>query len=207
MNNGNKSSILTVAAKHFADKGFVAASVKEIVTEAGVNISAVAYHFGSKEGLFTAVFVKKIEPLRQLAIKLMQSNKTCTEKIRELFQIYAVYFLCTEPSLRVIYADMLSGHFRLPKEATMMVEWRNKIFIDTFKRGIKNGELRKCDLETAAWCFFGMLMPYILYEPIGGAGGKLKPYPREFVNRIINSALDIYFNGIAGKSPKSGKDR
>jgi AcrR family transcriptional regulator len=45
------------AAKHlFAKKGYNATSTREIVSEAGANISAIAYHFGGKEGLFLSLF-------------------------------------------------------------------------------------------------------------------------------------------------------
>jgi AcrR family transcriptional regulator len=45
-----------VAKRLFALNGYNATSTRDIVSEAGVNISAIAYHFGGKEGLFLSLF-------------------------------------------------------------------------------------------------------------------------------------------------------
>lgn len=47
-------SIVRVARKLFADKGFEGASIREIADEANANIALISYYFGSKEGLFEA---------------------------------------------------------------------------------------------------------------------------------------------------------
>ncbi len=46
--------ILESAAAEFARHGFVAARIRDIVDAAGVNLAAVNYHFGGKEGLYRA---------------------------------------------------------------------------------------------------------------------------------------------------------
>src|SRR6185295_14391602 len=40
----------------FAEKGFRGATIEQISRRAGTNIAAAHYHFGSKEGLYAAVF-------------------------------------------------------------------------------------------------------------------------------------------------------
>ena len=48
--------MLAAAEELFAEKGFRGAGVREITSAAGVHLSAVNYHFGSKEGLYLSVF-------------------------------------------------------------------------------------------------------------------------------------------------------
>ena len=48
--------LLAAAQKLFAEKGFRGTSIRDIVTEAGSNVAAVNYHFGSKENLYREVF-------------------------------------------------------------------------------------------------------------------------------------------------------
>ncbi len=50
-----KEQILNVAEAQFAEKGFAGTTLRGVIREAGVNIAAVHYHFGSKEELFVAV--------------------------------------------------------------------------------------------------------------------------------------------------------
>lgn len=47
-----KQRLLEAAEEIFAEKGFVAATVREIIARANVNIAAVNYYFGDKERLY-----------------------------------------------------------------------------------------------------------------------------------------------------------
>lgn len=50
-----RERLLEAGGAVFAEAGFRAATVRDIVTRAGANIAAVNYHFGDKEGLYAAV--------------------------------------------------------------------------------------------------------------------------------------------------------
>ncbi|WP_404357579.1 TetR/AcrR family transcriptional regulator [Cytobacillus firmus] len=48
-------SLIEVARRHFTEKGYAAASMEDIVTEANLTRGALYHHFGNKRGLFQAV--------------------------------------------------------------------------------------------------------------------------------------------------------
>ena len=50
-----KERILDVAERLFADHGYATTSLRDITTEADVNLASVNYHFGSKDALLIAV--------------------------------------------------------------------------------------------------------------------------------------------------------
>jgi AcrR family transcriptional regulator len=58
-----RTQILDAAERLFAEHGFRGASVRAITDLAGANLAAVAYHFGSKAGLLTAVIRRVVEPI------------------------------------------------------------------------------------------------------------------------------------------------
>lgn len=60
-----KTRILDAAEKLFAEKGFDATSLRDITTEADVNLAAVNYHFQSKDSLIDAVISRRVEPVNQ----------------------------------------------------------------------------------------------------------------------------------------------
>jgi AcrR family transcriptional regulator len=61
-----KDHIIDVAEKVFAELGYDGASTRMISGEAGVNMAMLNYYFGSKEGLYLAVFERKISAFRTL---------------------------------------------------------------------------------------------------------------------------------------------
>lgn len=67
-----KTAILDVAERLFASKGFDATSLRDINSAAGVNLAAVNYHFGSKAGLIKTVFERRIVPLNQERLRLLE---------------------------------------------------------------------------------------------------------------------------------------
>ena len=66
-----KDRILDVAETLFADNGFAATSLRDITREAGVNIAAVSYHFGSKDALLGAVLERRIAPVNRQRLELL----------------------------------------------------------------------------------------------------------------------------------------
>lgn len=54
----NKMRILLSAKKLFAKQGYDGTSVRQICEEANANIALVSYHFGGKEKVFEAIFIK-----------------------------------------------------------------------------------------------------------------------------------------------------
>jgi AcrR family transcriptional regulator len=54
--DGTRSRILAVSARTFAERGLENVSLREITRLASVNVAAINYHFGSKEGLAEAIF-------------------------------------------------------------------------------------------------------------------------------------------------------
>lgn len=71
-----KDRILDAAETLFAEKGFAAASLRALTTEAGANLAAVNYHFGSKENLFLAVIMRRIDPLNRERIQRLDTLET-----------------------------------------------------------------------------------------------------------------------------------
>ena len=51
MTPDTKQKILDAAEKLIAEQGYAATSLRQIIADAGVNLAAVHYHFGSKDEL------------------------------------------------------------------------------------------------------------------------------------------------------------
>lgn len=71
MSTDTKGRILDVAERLFADFGFAATSLRDITSEAGVNLAAVNYHFGSKEALLSALIERRFRPINERRLALL----------------------------------------------------------------------------------------------------------------------------------------
>jgi AcrR family transcriptional regulator len=66
-----KDRILDAAERLFAEKGFAQTSLRDITAEAAVNLAAVNYHFQSKEHLIGAVFERRIGPVTERRLAML----------------------------------------------------------------------------------------------------------------------------------------
>ena len=72
-----KDRLLDSAEQLFSKQGFSATSVRQISAAASVNLAAMNYHFGSKEKLISAVFARRLNPLNEERIGLLE--RCCKE--------------------------------------------------------------------------------------------------------------------------------
>ncbi|TQF04099.1 TetR/AcrR family transcriptional regulator [Kitasatospora acidiphila] len=58
---GNREDLLAGAAQCLKEKGWARTTVRDIAAAAGVNHAAIGYHFGSRDALLTAAFVRAMD--------------------------------------------------------------------------------------------------------------------------------------------------
>lgn len=68
-----KTRILNAAEKLFGEEGFDGTSLRDITTEAQVNLAAVNYHFQSKESLMDAVIERRIGPVNRRRMEMLDA--------------------------------------------------------------------------------------------------------------------------------------
>jgi AcrR family transcriptional regulator len=93
-----KKNILDAAEKLFSRQGFSSTSLRVLTKEAGVNLAAVNYHFGSKEELIKAVIERRLLPLNRLRVEKLQSVKKRAEEEKRLPGVREVLLAFIEPT-------------------------------------------------------------------------------------------------------------
>ncbi|MEJ2677631.1 MAG: TetR family transcriptional regulator, partial [Gemmatimonadota bacterium] len=59
------TALIQAATRLFAARGYAGTSIRAITAEAGANLGAVTYHFGTKQKLYAAVLQNLFVPLRE----------------------------------------------------------------------------------------------------------------------------------------------
>lgn len=73
LNPDTRARILDVAERQFMEHGFEGASMRMITSMAEVNLAAVNYHFGSKEGLLREVFHRRLSWLNSERLAALEA--------------------------------------------------------------------------------------------------------------------------------------
>ena len=102
-----KDHILDVAEKVFSDQGYDGASTRTISGEAGVNMAMLNYYFGSKEGLFLAIFNRKISSFKDLLHDLgSDENLSPWQKVEAYIDLYADRIVNNSCFQKMLYQEM-----------------------------------------------------------------------------------------------------
>lgn len=89
---GARERLLKIAGPLFAKHGRDGLSVRQITAAAGVNLAAVNYHFGSKDGLFHAVCLERVRSMNALRLATLEAAQKLTAPaaptVEQVFEAY-----------------------------------------------------------------------------------------------------------------------
>ncbi len=116
-----KGRILEVAERLFAEQGLEAVSLRAVTAEAGVNIAAVNYYFGSKAALLQAMTQRFFLSVNTEQLRRLEDleEKTPTPSVQDLLVAYAfpIFDVFDSPrgqewvqALMIARSAVLSGH-------------------------------------------------------------------------------------------------
>jgi len=154
-----KEAILTVAEKLFSEQDFDAVSVRDIAREANVNIAMISYYFGSKEKLFEALFVRRIESTMNVLRNKINPAMNGYEKMSLVIDYYIDKLINNRNVHRMINRE-LSSNMRPHLRDLIMERMRsNREFIKgIMEDGIRNKEFKPdMDIDMTIMNFFGTI--------------------------------------------------
>lgn len=107
--NQTKRAILDSAERLFAVQGFEATSLRAITARAAANLGAVNYHFSSKDALILDVLKRRMQPLNQERIALLdQFEKGARPKAVTIEAVLEALF---RPPLELIARPSKGGRY------------------------------------------------------------------------------------------------
>jgi AcrR family transcriptional regulator len=95
--------------KLFSQRGYDGASVRAITREAGANLGAVTYHFGSKRSLYAAVLEQELRPLATRVLAVVRSEGSALDRMLGVVEAYFDH-LGEHPDLpRLLLQEVAAG--------------------------------------------------------------------------------------------------
>ncbi|WP_069659483.1 TetR/AcrR family transcriptional regulator [Arcticibacter eurypsychrophilus] len=158
-----KEIILNHAERLFSENGYDGASTRAIAKDAGVNMAMLNYYFGSKEGLYKAVFVRKFSGFHESLLQIISCPFSSWEKITRYVDIYADRIVKHNCFHRLMTYE-LSIQQRSDMTNIIVDHLLKNINIgkSIIEEGIKEGVFRKVDPEMTIATIFGS-MYYVVH--------------------------------------------
>ena len=137
-----KEKILDTAERLIGEQGYAATSLRQIIADAGVNLAAVHYHFGSKEDLLDAVVVRKATSVNEARLARLDrveaeagSGPLEVEKVLESFFVPAAEVGSRSPEFVRLIGRMLTEGM-MPRIAERHFQAAGLRFVAALRRAL-----------------------------------------------------------------------
>src|SRR3974390_2456017 len=163
--SGTREQLLLAALKSFADRGYAATSVQEIVDAAQVSKPALYYYFKDKADLFQALVDHAHDERFRLMQEAASRGQTITEKLEEFVVAIFEFSLRNRELMRLAFASAFAasgeapGHNRCREKGRRNFEFLRSLI----EEGQTSGQL-VCDLtaDELTIGIYGHLNSYVM---------------------------------------------
>ncbi len=193
-----RKHILRAALKHFANAGYAATSVQQIVGDAGVSKPALYYHFHDKAGLFEALVSEALDERLRLIREAAARGQNFREQAREILVALFGHFQKNRELTRIAFAAAYAAPGEIPPGFNYLKLCRRNLdFIHALiARAQRSGELdRRFESHELAYGFFGLTNFYIK-APVLIPGFRAD-------RRTAERVVELFFAGAAVRKEKS----
>lgn len=127
-----RDRILDAAEELFAQRGYEGVSVRQIMGQAGADVSLAYYHFKSKKDLFDQVMLRRVETLNDLRLRALEAVESRHEDdaptVEEIIDAF------TQPLLDLLANDHeeWKHYFQLIAQINSSTEWGGELMTRYF---------------------------------------------------------------------------
>ena len=189
-----REEIVQAAAHVFRDRGYEAATLRDVAVALGTDRASLYYYVGSKEELLQEIVREALGRDIQAAEAVKRSRAKTPEKIRALIETMVTSYAENYPHMNV-YMEDLSRIARQDSEWSTDIIKRTRTYESLVHsillKGRSDGTLRNdLPMELCALALFGMInWMHRWYRP------NLKWSPQE----IADTYTEIFLNGYGAK--------
>ena len=174
----------------FAQRGFDAATVRDITYAAEMNIGAVNHHFGTKEDLYHEVLAGLISPLVQRIESVAQSDAPALEKIERMVRDFFHHNRVHPEMVPMIVREMASDHDLAPP-LRLMVGRAIPTLAALIAQGQQDGTI--CPGDPTLLALSSLAQPVYLNLARKGiaAGAGLDPNDPAVFDRVVDHCVTV----------------
>jgi AcrR family transcriptional regulator len=152
-----EQEIIAAAAKVFKDKGYHAATTRDIAAEVGIQQATLYYYISSKEELLYLVVREPIARLYDQVEAIGKANTPTRVKIERALQAHLTAFDANYPHM-FVYVQELPNLLTVLQDKIRESPWQYQhVWENILQQGVARGELRpELDVPTTVFMILGM---------------------------------------------------
>lgn len=153
-----RQKILDAGLELFAEKGYEAASIRDIADKAGVTVPNIYYYFKDKDGLYQAVLAIAADEIFNTVQKMDDTGVPFRERLIALSKTKMMLFGKGNPVFQLFVREWLdagSGIGLTPRMETVM-QRSIKYFEDMIALAVERGEIRNINPKMGVWYFIAL---------------------------------------------------
>ncbi len=188
--NGTKATIFMAAARLFTKKGYHGVSMREISESTGLSKPAIYYHFGNKEGIYTALVEAGMHYNIGKFQEIMEKDIPVKDKIIEFVKL-RFHQVLQFPDLANFFLIIFTSTERLPFLDPYIQEAieRKKMMVDLITDGVQKGEFGPgANPELATEVFMGTLMHFIMKQ--------INSKEKILSDKLAEDIVELLFKGL-----------
>jgi AcrR family transcriptional regulator len=202
---GTADSLIAAGTELFSARGFEGTSIREITGRAGANLSAVGYHFGSKEGLWHAVLEAGLGPLRDAMSTAASGEGPALDRIERAVRALFL-FARAHPELNGLMLHVLASAPPLPPPALQTIQFNSGTMRSLIEEGQREGEIRSGEPRLLALSVASQPLALWLARPALQGSGLIELGSREAFDELVNNAVLFVRAGLAPDPTSRGRE-
>lgn len=137
-------TLIAAARELFVARGYDGTSIRAITQQAGANLGAVTYHFGSKESLYEAVAATLADPFREAFAETARQAGSPLARLEALVRFLFEY-LADHPELPRFIVQQLVSSGPLPPAIRRALTGNHGEIARLIVEGQQDGSIREGD--------------------------------------------------------------
>lgn len=184
-----KDQIVAVAQRMFKQRGYAAASMREIASEVGVEPASIYSHFKSKDDILKYICFRIADEFFEVQEPVSNSMSNPVEKLKRMIAAHIGVIMNNLDAATVFFIEWSFMKEADLKEFIKLRERYEKGFREVIQDGITSGDFRIMDVNFTVRLLFSVMNGIHEWYK---ASGKVSPDEvGEKMSRFILSGLEI----------------
>lgn len=192
-----REQVLAVAAAVFAEKGYRAANVTDIVNGAGIGRGTFYLYFDSKKDVFLEIIEGYFKDFTRL---LAENRSRLNDAIKEDARVLGVwrenvlhileYHRAHPETTSVVYRDALGNDAHFATRVKELEKVARRQQREVFRTMQQAGLMRDCDLEVVTTIILGSVIDVIMEHVVGHKRVDLEALADEIIEYHIRALMN-----------------